>query len=299
MNIDSDLYKERSCAKCLHSAFDLFFTNIMSIVRKTWMYAVAFSVVLALYAIYDAPTADDPQFVSKAWLFIGVSVLVLIAAFIAFHLFVGQVFHLRNEQPRRVCMLRSLKVGLLNIAQFIVVGAIATAIVLQAGGLLQQQSLPRLFIVIVLALLLILVVAACVPFAYTTIKYMEELDFRFRQLFGSAYRQGWRYWGFLVINFIVIGLIEAVVNLLAVTPLVVLILAKGNNNFGLTLGDEDGLPGSFAVLMFITTLVYCLVLLYTLIWQIFVQTYAYGHVEANLQIRQQMKADAQNLATTN
>ena len=117
-------------------------------------------------------------------------------------------------------------------------------------------------------------------------KYLFESKSRIWSVFGAAYRNGCRYWGFIALVLVLCAIIVAVLYVVIGMPRSVMYIAFQNNAYGLTIGDPNGLPEYFNILDYIVSVVVYFIALYISMWMFFVMYYVYGRIEVRIRTKQ-------------
>lgn len=267
--IQCEVYKERSNASCLRAAFDLICTNFMLFLRKTWLSALVFSVLSALLLVFnDSLIAIIPV------------VGTIVAMCLLYACCLGEVV----EQSRGSLFLRFLKVYALNIVVVLLFELLAVFIVVLVNKLsgkpTETASVQSLLPYALIAVgVLIAMIVALVPTSFSSIKYVVEPQTKLRIVFGSAYKDGWRSWGYLFVVGFLVFLIAAIVLGLAYLPIIVLASAKRINDVGVMLGDASALPTNFSLMLFCAGVIASFINAYVMMWMLLTWYHAYGRIE--------------------
>lgn len=289
--MDNELIKVRSLAHCFKDAYDLFSTNIGSIIRKTWRPALAIAVLSALSMAFMLPWLiaifSSPVTPSSLWAAVGAILGSSIAILGAMIWFNSVVIGMLNAQRLAFNLKRQTRLYLSFAAIIVIVSTIATALSLLpmyiGTGISYGQYL--LLLTGVGGFLFIVLWIGALPIVYSSTKYLMEPDQKLRSVLGRPYLNGWRHWGYLFLVALIATIIYGLLYFVASMPLTILRLAFMQNLAGLTLGDPSGLPGHFQAVVFASTLLCTVIWTYIQTWVLMVFYHAYGHVEAKVRLR--------------
>lgn len=301
--MEAELYKVRSLAHCVKVAYDLFSTNIGSIIRRTWRPAAALSLVDGLFMALFYPrlsgfhTADMAS--SLPWPQLLAFVAILCATLACSAWFLASVLGMLNGRrlssnlPRVLRMYLAIAgIGIL----FVLAQTLLTIVLMMGAGGKPTPQTPNIVLALV-GVTWIAFLVCMLPLVYSSMKYFMEKEMRLRDVFGKSYRKGWRFWGFLFLMILVTGIIIGVIYVVVMSPQFILFFASSVNADGGRLGDPSGLPGYFPVLTFLVTTLCTAVWLYVMVWLEMVFYYAYGHIEAKMAAKAQLSAAPHNATT--
>lgn len=297
--METDLYKARSLANCTKAAYDLFSTNLKSIVRRTWLPTAILALISACAQLINltCPTLPDAVHGAPdsniAWA-VGYLLLLLSALPTGVWL-ITSVVSMLNGQP--------FKANLPRIARlFLYVMAIAFACGTVIGlGVMLPLALGKPDLLLhhpvaskAVVLLLAAIIAVClIPTYYSVTKYYMEKQQRVGSILGKPYRRGWNHWGFLFAASLLVGIISYLLTYVVLMPVYLILLAQRTSLQGQIIGDPGGLPSYFNAMAFSVTLICTFLWVYIMIWCSMVFYYAYGTIETKIRARQQ----AANVAT--
>lgn len=272
--IEKFLYKDRSYSGCIHSAYELMFTNFATIFRRTWLAALVCSAVISASVFFDA----------LPWM----QLLLLIPSIFAISWLGTSVMSLLNEESCKrnylYCLQAVLSITILAFI-FAVIMIVAGTVLLLLGNGKSPEHLDTVYATC-MGVLTVLEVVVSIPLCYSVMKYLFESKSRIWSVFGNAYRNGWRYWGFIALVLVLCAIIVAVLYVVIGMPRSVMYIAFQNNAYGLTIGDPNGLPEYFNILDYIVSVVVYFIALYISMWMFFVMYYVYGRIEVRIRTKQ-------------
>lgn len=272
--IEKFLYKDRSYSGCIHSAYELMFTNFATIFRRTWLAALVCSAVISTSVFFDA----------LPWM----RLLLLIPSIFAISWLGTSVMSLLNEESCKrnylYCLQAVLSITILAFI-FAVIMIVAGTVLLLLGNGKSPEHLDTVYATC-MGVLTALEVVVSIPLCYSVMKYLFESKSRIWSVFGNAYRNGWRYWGFIALVLVLCAIIVAVLYVVIGMPRSVMYIAFQNNAYGLTIGDPNGLPEYFNILDYIVSVVVYFIALYISMWMFFVMYYVYGRIEVRIRTKQ-------------
>lgn len=273
--MDSELFKNRSVGSCLNDAFDLFRTNFKTLFRRLWLSAVVLSLLLAATILLGL---QNPSNVAGS-----VSLIILYLLDIAGYVwFYSIIISLLNGKSVKMNLPRASRLALLLIGVFVLVTLIFA--IAFAGNMVSVMNPEKVqtasvkLAVGTMAFLIVLAVA-CLPFAYSAMKYCIETESKVWSIFKKPYVTGLRHWGYLFLTALLTEIISAVISMVISLPLYVILFCYYANSNGMSFGDPSGLSAGFGILAFLTAAVCSFVDLFVRPWLTFTFFYAYGSIE--------------------
>lgn len=263
--MESELIKNRSFSSCIKAAFTTYCTNNNTILRNTWLAALANALVVGF--VISAKTILPPQ------LLLLQIAAILLAIFTSTWLY-GSLFNMLNGNGLRTNLLRVFYVSLSMTAISIILGFLLGLVAITAVN--TSEALPA---VLVSLAMYAVIMAFLLPVCYSGIKYIMEKDTRLIDVFGKQYVVGLKSWGYLFMIVLLVGIVYAVVAIPVFSPVGSLMLAAANNSQSVAMGDPSGLPALFKLCLFITASFSAFVLSYVFIWGTLAAYYAYGAIE--------------------
>lgn len=291
--MEIELYKLRGLGGCLQASYNLFNSNIKTIIRKTWLPAVVFSLILACSVLVKLPAGlpmvITPE-VQMAYLkFLGGTVALVILSVVALTWLNTHVVSLLNGQSVARNWPRVMRQMLLATGVTLLAGILAAGVWELTLFSAPDKSGPTpqtLNMASALAGLTILVaVIVFIPTVYSTMKYYMEPDQKVMSIFGKPYAQGWRRWGFLFMAGFLTLLIAGLIYVVTQTPVFLVRLSQMADDNGTMMGDPSGLPRHFTALAFAVIFLCNFVWTYVMIWSEMVAYYVYGSIEQKLRER--------------
>ena len=282
----NDIFKNRSCLGCLSASLGVYSTNFAKILRSTWIWVFALSVVLGL-ATFVSPLAvlgsnSMGQFAGT----IAVGCLIAVASVVLDSVVKSNVVVMLNDEKRGVAFRKMLKVDVFSIVLFAVCLMVFAGFTYLLMSIESVRTLPAsTFTVMLLAvyLCLFMLLALLVsPYIYSVSKYIFNKDAKFKNLVGSDYAKGYKKLGFVFSILLLLILVGAMVCAFLCLPGIVTNAASNIDTMGVMQGDESGIPTYFGWLNFLATTISTFIMQYVYLWGVFVFVYAYGNVEASV-----------------
>lgn len=288
--METDLYKARSVQACFRAAYDLFTSNIKTIIKRTWKPALLLSALTSLYQIVlvnnSLTLSTGLRSVQETITNIATTTTAAIACVAMSVWFYATITSLLNGRKRKENGLRILRATLLYIGLFAVLLIVTILLAGLAATLsLNKHSEGLLPATSTIAVAFVLFIAWCIiilPTAYSTIKYIMEPDLKVGSILGKPYRQGWRHWGFLFICALLTCIITWIGGLLTQSPSYIMLLALVVNKSGEAIGDASGLPSLFLPIFYVIDTLCTFVWCYVAIWVAMVYYYAYGSIKTKI-----------------
>ena len=293
--MENDLYKNRSISGCIKAGYLLFCSNVMTILRKNWLSLLVFSVIGGAYLAFGLTNAMHTMGNSlptvKLVTFGLLNVLLLCASV----WYMARTTPLLNENGFACNLKRNAK---LQLAYVIVMGMIsllltaatlsisdgqknASAAVGTAGMGLQAWLYPVAWLIILIAM---------APFAYSSMRYIQEKEAKFKTHVLGGYRTGLRRIGFIVSTFFLYGIVIFFLTLILLMPVYILFMASTLSQMGVQNGDPNTLPTYFPILTYGTCILIYFICAAFLTVGIYVNYYVYGSIEARRQAQSNRKA---------
>lgn len=258
--MEQELYKTRSAAACVRTAYQLFTDNFRRIFRRIWLPALAMATALA--------TAYIPP----------LRLLCPVLSIVASIWFYMCLLPLFNGQPQKKNLTKVLKLWFLGMTISFIAGAIGGAV---WGLFISVPALtPHLLEAFCVLGLLAGIVALIfgMPFYFFIMKYIME-DISIRHSLWPSLKTGLRHWGFLFVVMFLATLILSLICIVLFMPMMVLIFAQSQSIAGVIMGDPSGLPSGFIWLLAITVIATFFIMIIMEVWMTCVLYYAYGSIE--------------------
>lgn len=287
--IEKELYKYRSYASCIASAYNLMTGEFKTIFLQTWLPALAVALIGAIGGTVGVGlgSVETP---SELILRIVVPVLVYAVAMLAAGAWLlGNLSSLQTDEPKRKSILRSAHLQVVTLLVIFLFGLVT-------GAIWQLYETHVATPSVVVASLLTLAAAfvmfvGLLPLSYSGVKYLISPSEPWQSVFGKNYLEGWRHWGFLfAVNFIAI-IILALVLLFVQSPSLLVEVAQSVDQYGVSLGDSSGLPAYFKALQCFVLFVTQFVGVYAGIWFYWVLVYTCGTIEEKKAARKQAESN--------
>lgn len=282
--MEIELYKSRSYSGCIKSAYILFSTNLTTIFKRTWLSILVYSIPLAI--MIDLSLSSKA--LNEADLPIPTTTLVLMSGMCIWSLagciwFIAIVNRILNTRTLKANLIRAtvLILILLHVAGFvkIILQLVNTLVVSTFLSAKVSSGAATLTSTVIEILLDSAFFVALLPCTFSIIKYLIEPQSKISDIFGKAYRHGWRHWGFLFITLFITGIIFCLIATVLFAPFGIIVEAQISDLLGTLNGDPSGIPSNFYILLYGTTLLTSFIFAYLVIWSSFVFYYAYGSIE--------------------
>lgn len=292
--MESDLYQIRSLGGCTKAAYELFVSNIATILKQTWLPAllVAIATTASLYILLftgaESFLSPNLQAIITKFAILIVTFLCSVA-FFSWHN--GIILSLITGQNRKQSIIRVARVNAIYVAMDIlftaVIGAIFVFISLQQPpiqALKPTETAPivNYFTVSLLVTLatIIFIAIAVIPLLYSSVQYLVEPKQKIFSIFTHGYLTGLKRWGFLFLLTFILNIIVTIILAICYLPISILTISQYMNLLGTFLGDANTLPTLFPVIFIATSLLVQFIIVYVATGISMVYYYAYGSIEA-------------------
>ena len=292
--MESDLYQIRSLGGCTKAAYELFVSNIATILKQTWLPAllVAIATTASLYMLIfmGAECFASPNlqaFIIKLATFL--ITFLCSVAFFSWHN--GIILSLITGQNRKQSIIRVARVNAIYVAMDIlftaVIGAIFVFISLQQPpiqSLKPTETAPivnyfTVSLLVTLATIIIFAIAV-IPLLYSSVKYLVEPKQKIFSIFTHGYLTGLKRWGFLFLLTFILNIIVTIILAICYLPISILTISQYMNLLGTFIGDGYTLPPLVALIFIATSLLVQFIIVYVATGISMVYYYAYGSIEA-------------------
>lgn len=292
--MESDLYQIRSLGGCTKAAYELFVSNIATILKQTWLPAllVAIATTASLYMLIfmgaESFLSPNLQAIITKFAILIVTFLCSVA-FFSWHN--GIILSLITGQNRKQSIIRVARVNAIYVAMDIlftaVIGAIFVFISLQQPPIQALKSTETAPIVnyftvsllVTLATIIIFAIAV-IPLLYSSVQYLVEPKQKIFSIFTHGYLTGLKRWGFLFLLTFILNIIVTVILAICYLPISILTISQYMNLLGTFIGDANTLPTLFPVIFIATSLLVQFIIVYVATGISMVYYYAYGSIEA-------------------
>lgn len=271
---------------CLSASLGVYSTNFAKILRCTWIWVLALSVVLGL-ATFVSPLAvlganGMGQFAGT----IAAGCLIAVASVVLDAVIKSNVVVMLNDEKRGVAFRKMLKVDVFSILLFVVCLIVIAGTTYLLVSIESLRALPAsTFTVMLLAVymcLFMLLTLLTSPYIYSVSKYIFNKEIKFKNLLGCDYAKGYKKLGFVFSISLLLILVGAMICAFLCLPGIVTNAASNIDTMGVMQGDESGIPAYFGWLNFLATTISSFIMQYVCLWGILVFVYAYGNVEASV-----------------
>ena len=292
--MESDLYQIRSLGGCTKAAYELFVSNIATILKQTWLPAllVAIATTASLYILLftgaESFLSPNLQAIITKFAILIVTFLCSVA-FFSWHN--GIILSLITGQKRKQSIIRVARVNAIYVAMDIlftaVIGAIFVFISLQQPpiqALKPTETAPivnyfTVSLLVTLATIIIFAIAV-IPLLYSSVQYLVEPKQKIFSIFTHGYLAGLKRWGFLFLLSFLLNIIVIIVTAICYLPISILTMALYMNQLGTFMGDVDTLPTLFPAIFITTSILVQFLIVYVATVVSMVFYYAYGSIEA-------------------
>ena len=292
--MESDLYQIRSLGGCTKAAYELFVSNIATILKQTWLPAllVAIATTASLYILLftgaESFASPNLQAIITKFAILIVTFLCSVA-FFSWHN--GIILSLITGQNRKQSIIRVARVNAIYVAIDIlfiaVIGAIFVFISLQQPpiqALKPTETAPivnyfTVSLLVTLATIIIFAIAV-IPLLYSSVKYLVEPKQKIFSIFTHGYLTGLKRWGFLFLLTFILNIIVTIILAICYLPISILTISQYMNLLGTFIGDANTLPTLFPVIFIATSLLVQFIIVYVATGISMVYYYAYGSIEA-------------------
>ncbi len=289
--METELYKIRGVQACFRAAYDLFTSNIKTIIKKTWKPALMMSALMSLYQTVLANSSASLSTGLRSMQEIVVSIITIIVAAIAclaasiwFYTTIMSLLNGRKKKENGKRVLRAVLLYLallaaLSIVTLLIAGLAATISLNQPS---ERVPIPMVRAYVVAFLLVIVWGIFAIPTTYSCMKYLMEPARKVGSILGKPYRLGWHHWGFLFICAFLVCIISWIGGILTQIPSYIMLLALMISRGGEAIGDPSGLPSHFLPTYYVINTLCTFVWCQLIIWVVMVYYYAYGSIESRI-----------------
>lgn len=292
--MESDLYQIRSLGGCTKAAYELFVSNIATILKQTWLPAllVAIATTASLYILLftgaESFLSPNLQAIITKFAILIVTFLCSVA-FFSWHN--GIILSLITGQNRKQSIIRVARVNAIYVAMGIlftaVIGAFFVFISLQQPpiqALKPTETAPivnyfTVSLLVTLATIIIFAIAV-IPLLYSSVQYLVEPKQKIFSIFTHGYLTGLKRWGFLFLLTFILNIIVTIILAICYLPISILTISQYMNLLGTFIGDANTLPTLFPVIFIATSLLVQFIIVYVATGISMVYYYAYGSIEA-------------------
>ena len=292
--MESDLYRIRSLGGCTKAAYELFVSNIATILKQTWLPAllVAIATTASLYILLftgaESFLSPNMQVLITKFAILVVTFLCSVA-FFSWHN--GIILSLITGQNRKQSIIRVARVNAIYVAMGIlftaVIGAIFVFISLQQPpiqALKPTETAPivnyfTVSLLVTLATIIIFAIAV-IPLLYSSVQYLVEPKQKIFSIFTHGYLTGLKRWGFLFLLTFILNIIVTIILAICYLPISILTISQYMNLLGTFIGDANTLPTLFPVIFIATSILVQFIIVYVTTGISMVYYYAYGSIEA-------------------
>ena len=200
---------------CLSASLGVYSTNFAKILRSTWIWVLALSVVLGL-ATFVSPLAvlganSMGQFAGT----IAAGCMIAVASVVLDSVVKSNVVVMLNDEKRGVAFRKMLKVDVFSIVLFAVclmvfAGSTYLLMSIESVRTLPASTFTVMLLAVYLCLFMLLALLAS-PYIYSVSKYIFNKETKFKNLVGSDYAKGYKKLGFVFSILLLLILVGALV----------------------------------------------------------------------------------------
>lgn len=287
--MDNDIFKVRSCLRCIDSALNTYSCNFKKIFHATWIWNISLAIVLGFTSFISFPPTCSLSYLSNNTVTIPVLIIMSMTIFFLITRVSSGIVTMLNCDDIKNTTIRLLKVNALTFGSFIAISIFIIFISLFAMQSEYVNKLPSATRYIILgaliAIMLFVTALSFSPFIYSATRYIFNKDSKFKEVFGMYYNIGIHRLGFLFSLLLALTLLCAVIFVVLCIPAYITVFASNIDNYGVATGDSSGLPPYFVWLNFASIAIMTFIVQYIMIWVMFSFFYAYGNIEALSQIK--------------
>lgn len=315
----NDLIKHRSVTACMKEAYSLMTDNVKNLLKSTWWAFMIYAFMVAFMVFLRTPNkmlhdwGEENMMLSFC-----LQTVVYIGVVVAAFLMGAAVWRWLTDKPFGRMMKRFTAVYLASAVVSFVVSFAATfgltcfyltafitapesaatagsAAATGSAAMAETAAAgsPSLLIIVLfvfaIVAAIVLCMAASLPFAYLTPKYMLlEKGKRLRP--WKSFKCGFRHMGSIFKMGFLGSLVILVAGILIYIPLAILIGAQVSAQMGTLEGDPVGTPSYFTFLFIVVTALLLFVFAYILHWLFISYIYLYGSIENDEKKKTEMQS---------
>ena len=280
--MESDLYQIRSLGGCTKAAYELFVSNIATILKQTWLPALFFAIATTA-SLYMLIFMGAESFLSPNLQAIITKFAILIVTFLCSVAFFswhnGIILSLITGQNRKQSIIRVARVNAIYVAMDILFTAVIGAIFVKPTETAPIVNYFTVSLLVTLATIIIFAIAV-IPLLYSSVQYLVEPKQKIFSIFTHGYLTGLKRWGFLFLLTFILNIIVTIILAICYLPISILTISQYMNLLGTFIGDANTLPTLFPVIFIATSLLVQFIIVYVATGISMVYYYAYGSIEA-------------------
>ncbi|BCS84117.1 hypothetical protein prwr041_00100 [Prevotella herbatica] len=282
--MENNLYKSRSIYGCVKDAFNLLNLNILTILKKTWMPAIALAVISTIYIIgcKNVMIANLSGQKLSYWILLGFMFLALCET-MAQSWLMGKTYTLLNANSFKENLRKAFFITLTNLFLTLAITSIAfysggTAIaIFVSKHVFSPEKAMSISLIIQLAIMIIGYIFV-LPFIFSTTKYIMGKDTKFVNIIGKDYHTGIKHLGFILIGQIITMLFYMVIMIVISLPFMIILSSYLFNQMGIMNGDSDGTPSYLTFLLIAVSLLTTFLYTYIFVYFYIFCYYIYGAI---------------------
>jgi|GEM_PF-6104493 len=244
------LYKNRSAAACLSAAYTLIATNAKLFFKKSWLALLLASAVAGALLLVAPNPLEMRVLAADKSLINGVKVVMYLLPLLAIYIWLS--------------VTDGISASLLSP--------------LKTGKCLKRSAWSTLLVLLGWIPGCLTAGLAIIPTSFSSWHYLLTPDSKLKSVYGKPYLTGWRYFGMLFTLELLLIIIQTVLILLICMPMIILMLAQQQNELGVLLGDDNGMPAFWPLGMLVVSVLCLFLASLVRMWANMASMYAAGSI---------------------
>lgn len=291
LKIQESIYKNRSHASCLKTAYETLLSNLWPVFKYVWPFALFYAFCAMMNGVLNTSLRVDAFQNIVNIDTIVMTVVCLLLTIVADIMLTARIFTMLNKEKLLRTTWRYVKSQLTIFFVVFILSAAITAIIYAIVGN-EFAPTPRKFSYIygyVMVLTLVISLFS-LPYAYGFMRYMSERECVVVDIIGKDYINGVRYYGFIFIVMLLSAILLGIVFFVIAMPSFVISTAELLSDMGKAmLGDQPGLPSYFKAMQVVTYALTGFLMMFLRVYFILVIYYMYGTITERIRIKKEMK----------
>ena len=296
------LSRQRSTGAVITDGYQLFFNNIWSVIKRTWVLAIVYALVFGFTGYYFCVnllpkmiTGDGLLLSPKAlWPEIGIFAVYVFFFLLMAVLIASKIIKLFKEHRQEGVISvhinwKQLVIPTTNRRLLLIVAWLLLAIIVSvaliwgtSAAMVAVTGVDGFFsslpVMLVVALVVIVLICALLLFGYTLMKNALDGPLAFYPPV-KGYRKGFYHEGLLFCVMLTTGIVTLLLTILFEAPAIYMLVAHVEAQKSVLLGDPNGLPDNIALLTFLAFAFSGFFQAYIHISTLFPLYYTYGKIE--------------------
>lgn len=290
--MEKELYKTRSISGCIKAGYVLFCSNFMTILRKNWLPLLALTMAGGLYMGWNISHLTNMSSAGIGLSSIMIYILLNLLQIGAMTWYAASTTNMLNQNGFSCNLRRNAKLMLFSVITLFLFAQLITLPMMLHGNFPVTNTTaaaPHLYSWIYPAWALVVFIGMA-PFAYSSMKYIQEEKAGFTSHVVSGYKTGLRYIGFILSILFLYAVIIFFSALVVAMPLCILAMSNTISQMGVNNGDPNTLPSYFPILIYGTSILMYFIFTGFITVGIYINYYLYGSIEAKQQAHKNRKA---------